>query len=68
MFPKKEVQLTVVGKVFRANRKKVLALNETLEEYFKLVNCILPSIQHQRLFCTKMATRKLNNNSTSTLL
>ncbi|MCW3136046.1 MAG: hypothetical protein N2V77_03790 [Canidatus Methanoxibalbensis ujae] len=33
---RKEVQLTVVGKVFRPNRKKVLALN-CLEEYFKLV-------------------------------
>jgi len=32
---RKEVQLTVVGKVFRPNKKKVLALNR--EEYFKLV-------------------------------
>ncbi|WP_456329952.1 hypothetical protein [Archaeoglobus sp.] len=30
---KKEVQLTVEGKVFRPNRKKVLALNRCLEEY-----------------------------------
>jgi len=36
MFPKKEVQLTVVGKVFKPNKKKVLALNKCLEEYFKL--------------------------------
>jgi len=34
---KKEVQLTVVGKVFRPNKKKVLALNKCLEEYLKLV-------------------------------
>ena len=29
---KKEVQITVVGKVFRPNKKKVLALNRCLEE------------------------------------
>ena len=34
---RREVQVTVVGKVFRPNRKKVLALNRCLEEYFKLV-------------------------------
>ena len=33
---RKEVQ-PVVGKVFRPNKKKVLALNRCLEEYFKLV-------------------------------
>jgi len=38
---KKEVQLTVVGKVFRPNRRKVLALNKCLREYFKLVNWYL---------------------------
>ncbi|HDN74477.1 MAG TPA: hypothetical protein ENG16_05615 [Archaeoglobus sp.] len=36
MFPKKEVQITVVGKVFKANKKKVLALNKCLDEYFEL--------------------------------
>jgi len=38
---KKEVQITVVGKVFRPNKKKVLALNRCLEEYFELVNWYL---------------------------
>jgi len=33
----KEVQVTVVGKVFKPNPRKVLALNRTLSEYFKLV-------------------------------
>ncbi len=38
---RKEVQLTVVGKVFKPNKKKVLALNRCLEEYFRLVNWYL---------------------------
>ncbi|MEB2793067.1 MAG: hypothetical protein G5Z42_01335 [Caldisphaeraceae archaeon] len=38
---KKEVQLTVVGKVFKPNARKVLALNRCLEEYFELVNWYL---------------------------
>ena len=33
----KEVQVTVVGKVFKPNRQKVLALNRCLHEYFRLV-------------------------------
>jgi IS605 OrfB family transposase len=37
----REVQVTVVGKVFKPNRKKVLALNKCLEEYFELVNWYL---------------------------
>jgi len=37
----KDVQVTVVGKVFRANRLKVLALNRALGEYFKLVKWYL---------------------------
>jgi len=37
----KEVQVTVVGKVFRANRLKVLALNRALGEYFRLVKWYL---------------------------
>ena len=41
MFPKKEVQLTVVGKVFKPNKKKILALNKCLEEYLKLVKWYL---------------------------
>ncbi len=38
---KKEVQLTVVGKVFKPNKRKISALNRCLEEYFKLVNWYL---------------------------
>ncbi|WP_052353334.1 hypothetical protein [Methermicoccus shengliensis] len=38
---KKEVQLTVIGKVFKPNKQKVLALNKCLEEYLKLVNWYL---------------------------
>ncbi|MGC8937322.1 MAG: RNA-guided endonuclease InsQ/TnpB family protein, partial [Candidatus Methanomethylicaceae archaeon] len=33
----KDVQITVIGKVFKPNRLKVLALNKTLNEYFRLV-------------------------------
>lgn len=35
------VQVTVVGKVFRPNPNKVLALNRTLNEYFRLVKWYL---------------------------
>jgi len=37
----KEVQICVVGKVFRPNKSKVLALNKTLSKYFKLVKWYL---------------------------
>jgi IS605 OrfB family transposase len=37
----KEAQICVVGKVFRPNKSKVLALNKTLSEYFKLVKWYL---------------------------
>jgi len=37
----KDVQVTVVGKVFKPNPGKVLALNKTLDEYFKLVRWYL---------------------------
>ena len=38
---RKDVQVTVVGKVFKPNRKKVLALNRYLCEYFRLVKWYL---------------------------
>jgi len=38
---KKEVQLTVVGKVFKPNKKKILTLNKVLNEYFRLVKWYL---------------------------
>jgi len=37
----KDVQICVVGKVFRPNEQKVLALNRTLNEYFRLVKWYL---------------------------
>jgi len=37
----KEVQVTVVGKVFKPNKLKVLALNRCLNEYFQLVKWYL---------------------------
>ena len=37
----KEAQICVVGKVFRPNKSKILALNKTLSEYFKLVKWYL---------------------------
>ncbi|MGB9718726.1 MAG: RNA-guided endonuclease InsQ/TnpB family protein, partial [Thermoproteota archaeon] len=38
---KKDVQICVVGKVFKPNERKVLALNKTLNGYFKLVKWYL---------------------------
>lgn len=38
---RKDVQICVVGKVFKPNRLKVLALNKTLDEYFRLVGWYL---------------------------
>ena len=38
---KKDVQVTVVGKVFKPNRNKVSALNRCLREYFRLVKWYL---------------------------
>jgi len=37
----KEIKITIVGKVFNANKNKILILNQTLEEYFKLVKWYL---------------------------
>jgi len=37
----KDVQICVVGKVFKPNKRKVLALNRTLSEYFGLVKWYL---------------------------
>ena len=42
----KEAQICVVGKVFRPNKSKVLALNKTLSEYFKIVKWV-PELQFQ---------------------
>ncbi|MHA1506386.1 MAG: RNA-guided endonuclease InsQ/TnpB family protein [Candidatus Asgardarchaeia archaeon] len=37
----KDVQLTVIGKVFKPNKRKILALNKVLNEYFRLVKWYL---------------------------
>jgi hypothetical protein len=37
----KDVRVRVVGKVFKLNKRKVLALNRTLGEYFRLVKWYL---------------------------
>ena len=55
---KKEVQLTVVGKVFRPNKKKVLALNKCLEEYFKLVKWYLGFNSASKSFLHKNSYEK----------
>jgi len=52
----KDVQVCVVGKVFKPNRLKVLALNKTLGEYFRLVewylnfNSRLKSFLHEKCY------------------
>jgi len=38
---RREVRVTVVGKVFEANRGKILALNRALDEYLRLVRWYL---------------------------
>jgi len=37
----KEVRVCIIGKVFKPNKQKVLALNKTLDEYFRLVKWYL---------------------------
>ncbi|MCC6013153.1 MAG: hypothetical protein LM593_02190 [Candidatus Verstraetearchaeota archaeon] len=37
----KDVRVCVIGKVFKPNKRKVLALNKTLDEYFRLVKWYL---------------------------
>ena len=55
---KKEVQLTVVGKVFRPNKKKVLVLNKCLEEYFELVKWYLSFNSTSKTFLHKNGYEK----------
>jgi IS605 OrfB family transposase len=33
----KEIKITIIGKVFNANKNKILIINQALEKYFKLV-------------------------------
>jgi IS605 OrfB family transposase len=68
MFPvQKDVQVSVVGKVFKPNRPKVLALNRTLNEYFRLVKWYLSfnseskSVLHEN--CYEKAKERFNLNT-----
>ena len=55
---KKEVRVTVVGKVFRLNKKKVLTLNKCLGEYFELVNWYLSFSSTSKTFLHKNGYEK----------
>jgi len=63
----REVEICVVGKVFRQNRSKVLALNKTLSEYFKLVKLYLSCNSASKKFlhekCYEDAKRLFNLNT-----
>jgi hypothetical protein len=63
----KEVQICVVGKVFRPNRSKVLALNKTLSEYFKIVKWYLSCNSKSKKFlhekCYEKAKELFNLNT-----
>jgi len=64
---KKEVQVTMVGKVFRPNKRKVLVLNKCLEEYFELVNWYLSFNLTSKTFlhrnCYEKAKQRFNLNT-----
>jgi hypothetical protein len=63
----REVQICVVGKVFRPNKSKVLALNKTLGEYFKLVKWYLSCNSKSKKFlhekCYEKAKELFNLNT-----
>jgi hypothetical protein len=63
----KEAQICVVGKVFRPNKSKILALNKTLREYFKLVKWYLSYNSTSKKFlhekCYEDAKRLFNLNT-----
>ncbi|MCW4007372.1 MAG: RNA-guided endonuclease TnpB family protein [Candidatus Bathyarchaeota archaeon] len=63
----KDVQLTVVGKVFKPNKQKVLALNRCLNEYFKPVRWYLDFNSTSKIFLHsnryKEAKRKFKLNT-----
>jgi len=64
---KKDVQVTVVGKVFKPNRLKVLALNRALNEYFRLVKWYLSFNSKSKSFlhgnCYEKAKQLFNMNT-----
>ncbi len=55
---KKEVQITLLGKVFKPNKRKVLALNKCLKEYFKLVSWYLSFNSTSKTFLHKNGYEK----------
>jgi len=63
----KDVHVCVVGKVFRANRLKVLALNRVLNEYFGLVRWYLRFNSESKTFlhenCYEKAKERFNLNT-----
>jgi len=61
---RKDVQVTVVGKVVKPNKNKVLALNRCLEDYFELVKWYLSFNSSSKTFlhgnCYEEAKRRFN--------
>lgn len=55
---RKEVRIIVVGKVFKANKGKILALNKCLEEYFRAVKYFLSFNSTSKHFYTGMVMKK----------
>jgi IS605 OrfB family transposase len=63
----KDVRVCVIGKVFKPNRLKVLALNRTLSEYFRLVKWYLSYNSTSKTFlhenCYEKAKELFNLNT-----
>jgi len=55
---KKEVQITVVGKVWNANKRKILALNTCLDEYFEAVKFFLSFNSTSKIFLHENGYKK----------
>ncbi len=64
----KDVQLTAIGKVFKPNRQKILAMNRALLEYFELVKWYLSLNSRSKNYLHKMAMNTPKDASTSTQL
>ena len=63
MFPmKKVVQITVVGKVWNANKGKILALNKCLDEYFRAVKFFLSFNFTSKTFLHKNGSKHSTNS------
>ena len=55
---RKEVQITIVGKVWNANKGKILALNKCLKEYFRTVEFFLNFNSTSKTFLHKNGYEK----------